>query len=256
MALPLNKHYPDGRRYFRPPPVEAAIDDLLAQDPAVVSVRAAIQDRGSPEFVQSESLVHLIRDARRRNDEATMNLLIPPLLQRCEANLRSKVSSDLPNAEDIRDEILAQFSELFAADGTGRNPDKLDFFEAHFNEAFKAFRVDIVRREETLRSRANVALPDEEEGESTLDKDFLKHFETAPAQESTYVLEQLKEAIRSLPPDEQKAVVLCHIMGYEVESKDPEKRTAATICQVSGRTIRNRLKRATAKLASFKERIQ
>jgi DNA-directed RNA polymerase specialized sigma24 family protein len=256
MALPLNKHYPDGRRYFRPSAIEAAIDGLLAQDIATVSYRAAIQDRNSPEYVQSESLVHLIRDARRRNDEAAMNLLIPTLLRRCESNLLSKVASELPNAEDIREEILGQFSELFASDGTGANPDHLDFFEAHFNQAFRAFRIDIVRREEKLRKRTNVTLSDTEDDESSFDDDLLKHFQTPATQESTFVLKQLREAIRSLPPDERQAVVLCHILEYDVESENPEKRTAATISHVTGRTIRNRLNRAAAKLSSFKERIQ
>jgi DNA-directed RNA polymerase specialized sigma24 family protein len=56
-----------------------------------------------------------------------------------------------------------------------------------------------------------------------------------------------------LPPDERRAVELCHILGYDEESEDPNKRTAATICGVTGRTIRNRLKRAAARLSSYKE---
>jgi hypothetical protein len=35
--------------------------------------------------------------------------------------VRTKVSSDLPNAEYIREEILGQFSELFAGDGAAHN---------------------------------------------------------------------------------------------------------------------------------------
>jgi DNA-directed RNA polymerase specialized sigma24 family protein len=56
-----------------------------------------------------------------------------------------------------------------------------------------------------------------------------------------------------LPPEERDAVILCHVMGYPEESDDPAKRTAATICGVTGRTTRNRLKRAAAKLSRFKE---
>jgi hypothetical protein len=257
MALPLKKRYLDGRSYFRPPAIEAATDELLAQDGETVVRRAAIQERTSPEYVPSECLVHLVRNARRRDDEATMSLLIPMLLRRCESNLRSKVSSELPNAEGIREEILGQFSELFAEDGTGPNPDHLDFFEVHFNEAFKALRIDIVRREERKTvKRKYVPLPEESQDESDFDETVLKYFQVKPAQESTLVLEQLREALNALPPDEKKAVVLCHILGYDVESEDPEKRTAATICQVTGRTIRNRLSRAAARLSSFKERIQ
>ena len=78
-------------------------------------------------------------------------------------------------------------------------------------------------------------------------------FRSPATQESTIFRNDLLKAINNLPPDERKAVVLCHLMGYEEESEDPEKTTAATLCGVTGRTIRNRLSRAAAKLSQFKE---
>jgi len=53
--------------------------------------------------------------------------------------------------------------------------------------------------------------------------------------------------------DERDAVVLVHVLGYKVESGDPDEDTAATRCKCTGRTIRNRLMRAAAKLSRFKE---
>jgi len=44
-----------------------------------------------------------------------------------------------------------------------------------------------------------------------------------------------------------------YIMGYKEESIDPDEETAATRRNCTGRTIRNRLTRAAAKLAPFKE---
>ena len=256
MALALNKHDTDGRRYRRRPAVEAAIDALLKQDIEIVCRQADIQDRRSSEFIAPECMVHLIREARRRNDETSMNRFLLPLLRRCEASLLSRVSNQFPNAQDIREEVLGQFGELFASDGRGTNPDALDFFEVRFNRAFKAFRIDILRRE--LREQDNrktiyVPLPDTEGTDPISDEDLSKYFRTPPAQESGF---ELRAALLALPQDEQRAVVLCYIMGYDVESKDPEKRTAATICGISGRTIRNRLARAAVKLSSFKERRQ
>jgi DNA-directed RNA polymerase specialized sigma24 family protein len=72
-------------------------------------------------------------------------------------------------------------------------------------------------------------------------------------QEHSLFLNQLFHAIHTLPPEEREAVILCHIMGYAEEADDPAKRTAATICGVTGRTIRNRLTRAAAKLSRFTE---
>jgi DNA-directed RNA polymerase specialized sigma24 family protein len=64
---------------------------------------------------------------------------------------------------------------------------------------------------------------------------------------------QVIAAIIALPPDERKAVVLCHYYGFKEESEDPTEQTAATLCGVTGRTIRNRLTRALVKLSKLKE---
>ena len=61
-------------------------------------------------------------------------------------------------------------------------------------------------------------------------------------------LQDLLKEINNLPPDEREAVILCHVMGFKVESEDPEETTAATLCDVTGRTIRNRLSRAAKML--------
>jgi DNA-directed RNA polymerase specialized sigma24 family protein len=60
------------------------------------------------------------------------------------------------------------------------------------------------------------------------------------------------EAIDKLPFDERKVVILCGVLGVKEESDDPTVVTAATLCGVTGRTVRNRLKRAAAKLSNFK----
>jgi hypothetical protein len=261
MARPLNKHYPDGTRYFRP--LEAAVDAALAQDVPTLCRRAAIQDRHSAEYLPPECLVHLIREARRQSDEATMNSLLPFLLRRCEANLRSKVSEKIPNASVLREEILGQFSELFASDGLGGNPNELDYFEIHFNAAFRAFRIDILRKEkrtERVRGMSHVPLPGAQEHEQTSDDEiFIRlsdKFPTPATQEGAVALKELMDEIKALPRHERDAVVLCHVMGYDEESDNPNKTTAATLCGVTGRTIRNRLTRAAAKLSRFKEVAQ
>lgn len=61
--------------------------------------------------------------------------------------------------------------------------------------------------------------------------------------------------VAALPEDERKAVILCGVLGLKEESEDPTIVTAATLCGVTGRTIRNRLKRAAAKLSDFREDV-
>lgn len=258
MARPLTKRDRNGNRYARQSNIERTLEDALAQDLPTLQRRSRIRDPETSSFLPSECLVHLIRDGRRRHDEAAVNELLPILLHRCEDALAGAVPNRLPNADYLREEILGQFSELFATDGVGENPEELDFFEVRFNRAFKAFRIDVLRKE--TRTHANqVPVPDTQDAELTSDDELFVRmsdaFRAPPTQESHLALKRLTDAIAELPADEREAVVLCHVLGYDEESEDPAKITAATLCGVTGRTIRNRLVRAATRLAQFKEEL-
>lgn len=102
IAQPLEKTRRDGTLYHRPKNIEAAIDAALTQDLTTQCERALIRDYGSADYLPSECLLHLIRNARRRDDEAAYNALLPLLLARCEANLNSHVASTIPGARELR----------------------------------------------------------------------------------------------------------------------------------------------------------
>ena len=259
MARPLRKYDKMGALYTRPAAIEVKIDAALKQDLATLQRRIAITDRNLPDYLPSECLVHLIRDGKRRDDHALMRVLLRVLMTRCEANLLRKIpDGELPNAVDLREEVVSQLGELFAIDGSGKNPDELDYFECRFNLAFQSLRVDIVRSA-VAGQRATVSLsevPDDGEESEYDDKLFARISEalrTPATQEGNMQLGELLETINSLPPEERQAVMLCHVLGYDEESDDPDKTTAATLAGVTGRTIRNRLSRAAKKLSKFKE---
>jgi len=258
MARQLMKQDLNGNCYKRPLNIEASIDMALTLDVSVLQQRATLKRR-SPGYISSECLVHLIRDAGRRADYDTMNPLLTILLARCEANLCTKIPDDkFQNAAYLREEVLGEFSELFAVDGCDdNNNQELDFFECRFNLAFRALRINIVRREISCMKHM-ASLPNlSDNGEPTAYEDIFpivsEAFCSTATPERNISLNDLHKAIDDLPPDERRAVILCHIMGYEEESEDPKKITAATLCGVTGRTIRNRLTRAAAKLSKFKE---
>jgi len=238
--------------------VEAEIGRALQDDMPTLLRRLRTVDRQSPDYLRSECLVHLVRAGLRNGDEPRLNAALGALLARCEANLSVKIpDGHLPNAAAIREEVLSAFAELFAADGTGDQPDELDFFECRFNLAFRTLRIDRVRAELT-RLRQEVPLPNhQDEGEPDAYEDAFARVSDAlhkPAtQQATLFLDELWTAINALPPDERRAVVLCHVLGYAEESEVPGVVTAATLCKCTGRTIRNRLTRAAARLSRFKE---
>lgn len=257
MAQPLKRTGDDGP-LVRPEAVEAQIDAALTLTPHALRARLAITDRRDADHLCAETLVHLVRHGRQTGDQGLISLVLPILLARCEANLLVKVpDGQLPEAATVREDILGEFSELFASDGTGKNPDELDFYECKFNRAFRFLRIDVVRRETgRLKHVAQMPEPDEDGEPELHDEVFARvseAFRSPATQESDVFRSELHDAISELPPDERDAVVLVHALGYQEESDDPGEETAATRCDCTGRTIRNRLTRAATKLARFKE---
>ena len=245
MVRPLTKCRKDGARYVRPQAIESEIEVALQEDPATLRERLLITDKSSPDHLSSECLVHLIRDALRRRDDERLNRALPVLFGRCEAILRTKIANSLQGADELREEVLSEFSELLANDGTGERPDELDFYECRFNAAFGALRIDAVRSElKRLKRTAEPPGPGEE-------REPAAHEEGASAR--LFEAVRTREAINALPPDERKALVLHHEYGYKVESTDPDEVTVATLCKCTGRTVRNRLARAAARLSELKE---
>lgn len=255
MAQPLVKCKADGTPYVRPRAREKEIDEAIRQDLRRLHSRVGIRDHTSSDYISSECLVHLIRKARRDGNQAVLDILLPPLLLRCERHLVLRYPDDsFAKASELREEILFRLTELFAVDGTERDKNKLDFFEVRFNKAFLALKVTVQRSfgscEDASFKGTSAQLPaDTDEGGEKVPEIFSEQ----AMQLDDASRAELHEAVDALPPDERAAITLCHLMGYEVESVDPSEQTAATLCGVTGRTIRNRLARAYKKLSRFKE---
>lgn len=253
MARPLTKIDHDGHLYIRPPSVEASIDAAIGQDLQTLDNRAAITDPRSADFLPLECLVHLIRDAGRRGDENAMNTLLPRLLGRCEAILRKKMpTSAKGDWEDVREEILGDFSVLFAEDGSDEKQ-TLDFFECRFNLAFRNFRIPYIE-DENVRIRKHVSIPTRtEEISEAADEKFLSDLAERLRERHPIVDLDLREtildALDMLPPDQCKAIVLFYYHGLPIESEDPAVTSVASACGVTGRAIRYRMKKALTTLS-------
>ena len=260
MIRQLTKNTREGVRYFRTQAVENQIRVALQSDFKSLRARLLVTDPALSEYLSSECLVYLVRDALRREDEDRLKATLPVLLGRCEAILSVKIGDSLPNADQLREEVLSEFSGLLASDGTGDQPDELDIYECRFNMAFRTLRIDVLKRELNWFNRAE-ALPDEQDQvgpyayEDQVFACLSEAFRTPAKQETALIQNGLWEAINALPPEERMAVILCKVFEYKEESSDPKGITAATVCNCTGRTIRNRLSRAAAKLSEFKEDI-
>ena len=256
MAQPLTKKDQSGTLYTRPKTIEAAIDEAMKQNLDTLIEHARIAKLSVPGFLPLECLVHLIRAARRSGDQTTMSGLMPVLLGRCEAILRTKIQGDcVANAEDLREEILGEFAVLFAEDGTPGTSNALDFFECRFNSAFLTFRLPFIERERARTIPLVYAPPQAGSSDDITDEEFFVQlsdaFHRPPDQVDRVLQNTLAKAVDALPPDQRKAVVLCYFYEYPEESDDPTVTTAASLCGVTGRTIRNRLARAIKTLSKL-----
>ncbi|MGD0446710.1 MAG: hypothetical protein ABSA39_22470 [Edaphobacter sp.] len=255
MVRLLTKVTPDGVLYTRPAAIEIAIRVAIQQDIECLRRRAELSDESEKDFLPLECLVYLIREAWRRGDHPSMNTLMEPLLARCERLLRATM---LESAEEHIENILSNFSFVFIEDGNSGHTDELDYFECRFFRAFRFFRIDYLRRE---RSRAEHFEPLQEQYDSDDGSDDRQVrlpseiYGMGPTQMTDVFRNERIIAISKLPPDECKAVFLCGILGLKEESEDPDAMTAAKLCRVTGRTIRNRLTRAAAKLSQYRKEV-
>ena len=258
MVRPLTMRTKTGELYVRPPAVETAIRGALREDWTTLRRRLEVTNVRSPEHLRSECLVHLARAASRKGDDRRMIAIVPVLLGRCEAILRARIPDSDPGASEMREEVLDRFTDVLARGCVSERLDELDFYECRFNKALLALRRDVVDRV-TRRLGRTVEVPRGGDGDEALlsEEDGLALLSEAgrtPAtQEQSARLKEVKEAIEALPADERQAFVLCRVYGYKVESTDPTETTAAVRCGCTGRTIRNRLSRAEAKLWRSKE---
>lgn len=259
MIRKLTKCRRNGKPYVRPGKVEAEIGAVYELSAEILQERLNIMEPEKSGYISSECLMYLTREVLRSKVNNRYNVVLPVLFARCKTTLAISVSDKmLPDAEGVREEIFGRFEEMVVEDGSGENPDRLDFYEIRFNLAFRYFYLDAIRKERK-HSQNTVPLPDVvSETASGRREDGLHRvpeaLQATETPEDIACRDELVQAINNLPPDEQKAVML-RCMEYKVESEDSAEITMATLCKCSGRTVRNRLARAAAKLQKFKESI-
>ncbi len=244
MPHPLQKRTRKGRQYERLPHIEQAIDAAVQQDDATLSTRAMLP-RGADNYLANECLVYLIREAKRQANRRRLMVLVELLVRRCAANLSATVSSDLAGAVELREDIVGQFLELIATDGTEKDKLKLDFFEVRFHRAFQKLRIDAVRKHLT---RSRVERP----------REHVERLSTPPSHERDIEvdLSRISEHLDVLTQDERTAIGLKYLKGLPEHSRDPNKPTISKLMGVSDRMVRNYLKSAKDKLRAAMEEKQ
>ena len=231
MARALTKRKLDGTLYVRPAAIERQIDEVSSLGVPELRQRLMVGDKKAGGYLHNETLVHLIRLSILENRPEVSGAILPVLLVRCEKNLEATVSDELRDAAMVREEILGEFSERLALDAT-TEPGVLDYFECRFNSAFAALRTDVVRKALTrlkYESEPESAdLPDDDlfgQPDSLLKK-LIDNLAAPPTQEWEALGGQIIAAIKKLPRDERKAVILVHVLRLPAgfRRSDPDYR--------------------------------
>lgn len=245
MASPLTRIKVRSNKdlYTRPTLVEAEIDHVLTLSPNERRRRGKEQNPSSGEFLRSETLVHLLRLDLRQGGDGTPYLVT--LIQRCQGNLRSTIHRDVPQAQQLRQEILQEFALAFTRE-VAEGGDELDFFECKFNSAFRSLRTNMFNAH---MDRVAKLAPQQAEGgrdEEGAATGVVPDVWASQRGEDAAYLREVAAFVMTFPPDERKAIALCRIKGLT-------QKKAGLELGVDERTIRNLLARADAKLASIKE---
>ncbi len=255
-VAPLVRTNKDGLALRRPDPIEAEIARALGSDEDELLRRAAVRGPEDDGYMSSECMVHLIRHHLHRAPQggAARHLaegLVEHLLRRCAAELRGSVRGFSGSTlDDVREEILGRLAVTLADPG-----EKADFLEVRFALAMKRLRIDVCRQE---RRRTDPLVSIDELGaaqaadplerlEAWIDRDAL------PRPLGPEDLAGLKEALFTLGEEERKVFVLHRLAGVSINAKKPGAASLVEILGLSERTVRNRLRRAEAKLGALSE---
>ena len=250
----LTKRRSDGRLYTRRPSIEALLTKLVTTAQPALTERIAIHDRRHPDYVPSECLVYLLREAAGRQSQRWFNALCSALMTRCALNLRWSINAGLlRDAEGLREEIISDFV-LRISEALRVDPERLDPFEVAFDLAFATLRTDRVRSETSRQRRQSTFNPQPADAHEDPDRWIL----ALAADDGSEVIglygaeykvfrKSVLHAITQLPDPEQEAISL-RLRGWPIYSEEPDMNSIAKHCGVDERTIRNRIRSGVKKL--------
>jgi len=243
-VAPLRRRRAGGGSLRRPPEVEAEIAAVLGWSVERIVRRARAGDAAAPGCLSSECLVHLIRHDLRGGGRRLAERLAPLLLARCATILRRSLRGFSGAArEDVRAEILGRLAELLVAPG-----DAADFFEVRFARAFKCLTIDVCRRERRHLERRvlEADLTPEAVGREAAGPAARRPlWTTAPPSPEARLA--LRQALAAMSAEERQALVLHRLIGMSINGTRGGP-SLVEVLGVSERTVRNRLRRAEAKL--------
>lgn len=240
--------------YKRLPKVERQIADTLTLGPEALVKRAQQRHEAAPGFLSAEALVYFIRRAIKNDDAETRNALCSELLERCRPHFSGKFRGfeQQEDREDLQSEVMKRIVEdLFAPDDRG------DFMQVRFWKYLENKSIDACRK--ASRHINNPESLDENYSNNGVSGEQTRLEKMVDPRLSPEELAMISEGLAELPPYLRKAFLLRYCFGIKIGSDDSteatgDELTIATHFGCSARTVRNWLKEADKRLASFREK--
>lgn len=246
---PLVRVRKDGTPYSREPEVEAQVRRLSSMGKRARREQLVPQsERRRREAAREETLVYFLREYARRGDTETAWEIADWLVQRVAGHVRRELARWrlTPDAADdcARDLFATLLAALFDDSPAG------EFWEVRFWVCLDRRLWNLAeKRQQTLDSewrRSDGSDEDGDEGTDPLSR--LPDPRPGPA-----ALTEYKDALNLLTETERLALYLRHIEGWPEETADPNLPSIAGALGVTGRSVRNYLRRAEAKLRAWQQ---
>ena len=245
---PLTRTRKDGGRYVREAVAEQQLRSLCAQTEAARRARLVdVTDRGQDGFVGEEALVYAVREYQRAGDEDTAWRLAERLTERVVGHVRRKMDRWRLSADEAeecaRDLFTALFEALFDDGPAG------EFWEVRFWVCLDRRLWNLLEKRQAARDWEDAG-PEAGFDDEPAEDPFARIADAGPGPER---LAEYKEALALLTENERLALYLCRVEGWPEESDDPTRPSAARTLCVTGRSVRNYLRRAEAKLRAWEQ---
>ena len=248
LPTPLTHRNKQGEVYSRTDVVQRQIQSTIRQDWEAVANRATVSDDASPQYLQEESLVYLVREALREEQDSAFRDIFAVLFRRCVKYIERHLSSLPPDrVEDASQNVMAKVTEKIMDLST----DAGDFFQVRFWLALK--RVIITEYDKQIKElkvdEDMVRIDEPVEGKDGLEPALDLRDESISQED----LASLSEGLSSLKGRLRKVFILRFYQGWPIKSKDKEEPTLSSYFNVTPRTIQNWLEEAEAALIKWRE---
>jgi hypothetical protein len=242
-VIPLTRTNLDGDLYQRLEAVETQINEALKLNSVALIERAKISDEKTPEFVQEECLVALIRAALLSKADRLAHSLIEVLFSRCVGFIYNHLKFENKDRrerayEEVVGKILDKILDL--------KTNKDDFLQVRFWIVIKRLAVNTFNK--FLRDPIENTLDNSPEFDVFERGYYRTNDEPLKYLLAKETVEDVKRILSELSQRHLDVFILRYLDEWPIESNDTNKITLSNYFGVTPKTIRNWLAEGKATL--------